>query len=54
MQTGRDWLWGFVFPAIEERLRSHRRHLEWIGRRLGSGEALVQAEFQVLKVCLAK
>ena len=41
---GGDWLWDFVFAAIEERLRSHRRHLEWIDLRLGSGQALTQAE----------
>lgn len=30
MQAERDWLWDFVFPAIEERLRSRRRWL-WSG-----------------------
>ena len=42
MQAERDWLWDFVFPAIEERLRRHCRHLEWIGLRLGAVDA--QAE----------
>src|SRR5207244_3104850 len=56
MQAERDWLWDFVFPAIEERLRRHRRHLEWIDLRLGAGEAHTETEAereaQVLKVCL--
>jgi hypothetical protein len=56
MQAERDWLWDFVFPAIEERLRRRRRHLEWIDLRLGAGNAQAETEAereaQVLKVCL--
>jgi hypothetical protein len=37
MQAERDWLWDFVFPALEDRLRRRRRHLEWIDLRLGAG-----------------
>jgi hypothetical protein len=56
MQAERDWLWDFVAPAIEARLRAHRRHLEWIDLRLGAGaaeaETEAEREAQVLKVCL--
>ena len=30
MQAERDHLLRFVFPALEERLRARRRHLEWV------------------------
>src|SRR5713226_2971809 len=56
MQAERDWLWDFVFPAIEDRLRRRRRHLEWIDLRLGAGntqaETEAEREAQVLKVCV--
>jgi hypothetical protein len=56
MQAERCWLWDFVFPAIEDRLRRRRRHLEWIDLRLGAGNAQAETEAereaQVLKVCL--
>jgi hypothetical protein len=56
MQAERDWLWDFVFPAIEERLRHRRRHLEWIDLRLGADDAQAETEAereaQVLKICL--
>ena len=35
MQAERDHLRTHVFPALEERLRSRRRHLEWVDLRLG-------------------
>ena len=56
MQAERNWLWERVAPAIEERLRQRRRHLEWIDLRLGadSAEDVDEAtrEAMVLKVCL--
>jgi hypothetical protein len=56
MQAERDWVWDFVAPAIADRLRARRRHLEWIDLRLGAGAAQAQTEAereaQVLKVCL--
>ena len=56
MQAERDWLWDFVRPAIEDRLRRHRCHLEWIDLRLGAGDARAETEAEreaeVLKVCL--
>lgn len=56
MQAERDWLWDFVRPALEARLRARRRHLEWIDLRLGAdtaqGATEAAREAQVLKVCL--
>lgn len=56
MQAERDVLRNFVFPALEERLRARRQHLEWIDLRVGvatAGEAEeAKRELQVLKVCL--
>jgi len=47
-----------VFPALEERLRTRRRHLEWVDLRLGVANAsLVEGlrrELHVLKVCLSE
>jgi hypothetical protein len=58
MQAERDHLRTHVFPALEERLKARRSHLEWVDLRLGvatEGEANVEArELQVLKVCLAE
>ena len=58
MQAERDHLRTHVFPALEERLKARRRHLEWVDLRLGvatAGEKDAEArELQVLKVCLAE
>ncbi|MGO9474309.1 MAG: DUF4062 domain-containing protein, partial [Rhodomicrobium sp.] len=58
MQAERDHLRTHVFPALEERLRARRRHLEWVDLRLGVANALLeegqQRELHVLKVCLAE
>lgn len=58
MQAERDHLFTHVFPALEERLKARRRHLEWVDLRLGvatAGETQAEArELQVLKVCLAE
>jgi hypothetical protein len=58
MQAERDHLRTHVFPALEERLRSRRRHLEWVDLRLGVVAASYQdaemRELQVLKVCLGE
>jgi WD40 repeat protein len=58
MQAERDHLRTHIFPALEERLKARRRHLEWVDLRLGvatAGEADAEArELQVLKVCLAE
>lgn len=58
MHAERDHLRRFVFPALEERLRAHRRHLEWVDLRLGVATAALedgeQRELQVLKVCLGE
>jgi tetratricopeptide (TPR) repeat protein len=58
MQAERDHMRSFVFPAIEERLKARRSHLEWVDLRLGVATAsLVEGEareLQVLKVCLAE
>jgi len=59
MQAERDHLRMHVFPALEERLRAHRRFLEWVDLRVGveptaSLEDEQQRERQVLKVCLAE
>jgi tetratricopeptide (TPR) repeat protein len=58
MQAERDHLRTHVFPALEERLKAKRRHLEWVDLRLGvatAGQADPEArELQVLKVCLAE
>ena len=56
MQDERDYLRRFVFPSLEEWLRTKRRHLEWIDLRVGvatagAGEEEAR-ELQVLKVCL--
>jgi tetratricopeptide (TPR) repeat protein len=56
MHAERDHLRNVVFPALEERLRSRRLHLEPIDLRLGvetvdvAGEP--EKELRVLKVCL--
>jgi tetratricopeptide (TPR) repeat protein len=58
MHAERDHLRRFVFPALEERLRGRRRHLEWVDLRLGVATAVLeegeQRELQVLKVCLGE
>jgi tetratricopeptide (TPR) repeat protein len=58
MHAERDHLRRFVFPALEERLRARRLHLEWVDLRVGvasAGESDLEArETQVLKVCLAE
>lgn len=58
MQAERDHLRTHVFPALEERLRSRRHHLEWVDLRLGVAVASLQdaemRELQVLKVCLGE
>jgi hypothetical protein len=58
MQAERDHLRTHVFPALEERLRSRRRHLEWVDLRLGvvaaSYHEAEMRELQVLKVCLGE
>jgi hypothetical protein len=58
MQAERDHLRTHVFPALEERLRSRRRHLEWVDLRLGVVAASYRdaemRELQVLKVCLGE
>jgi len=58
MQAERDHLRWHVFPALEERIKAKRRHLEWVDLRLGvptAGESQAEArELQVLKVCLAE
>jgi|SRR6516162_5176667 hypothetical protein len=56
MQEERDLLRNVVFPALEERLKSRRVHLEWIDLRVGvangGAESEEAFEAQVLKVCL--
>ena len=56
MQAERDHLQHFVFPALEERLRAHRRFLEWVDLRIGVPAAGLDREdsreLLVLKVCL--
>ncbi|MGE0290071.1 MAG: tetratricopeptide repeat protein [Bradyrhizobium sp.] len=58
MQAERDFLRTHVFPALEERLKRRRQHLEWVDLRVGvatAGEASAQArELQILKVCLTE
>jgi hypothetical protein len=58
MQAERDHLQQFVFPELEERMRSHRIHLACIDLRWGVETTSVadrQAkEATVLKVCLAE
>jgi len=58
MQAERDVLQTHVFPALEERLKTKRRHLEWVDLRIGVATAGVAdeeaRELQVLKVCLAE
>ena len=58
MQAERDHLRAVVFPALEERLRARRSHLEWVDLRLGVATASLAEgearELQVLKVCLAE
>ncbi len=58
MQAERDHLRTRVFPALEERLNTRRRHLEWVDLRLGVANASLeegqQRELHVLKVCLAE
>ena len=58
MHAERDHLRRFVFPALEERLRARRLHLEWVDLRVGvagAGEPdLAAREMQVLKVCLSE
>jgi hypothetical protein len=58
MQAERDHLRSVVFPALEERLRSRRSHVEWVDLRLGVATASLAEgearELQVLKVCLAE
>ena len=58
MQAERDHLRTHVFPALEERLRNRRGHLEWVDLRLGVVAASYQdaemRELQVLKVCLGE
>ena len=58
MQAERDHLRTHVFPALEERLRGRRRHLEWVDLRLGVANAShddeQKRELHVLKVCLAE
>jgi hypothetical protein len=57
-QAERDHLRAHVFPALEERLHTRRRHLEWVDLRIGVAGAEAgsdeQRELQVLKVCLAE
>ncbi len=58
MQAERDQLRRFVFPALEERLRERRVHLEWVDLRVGVAAAgvtdAVAREAQVLKVCFSE
>lgn len=58
MQSERDLLRTHVFPALEERLREHHVHLEWVDLRVGlaaaSEEDSDSREEKVLKVCLAE
>ena len=58
MQAERDHLRTHVFPALEERLRTRRCHLEWVDLRLGVVAASLAdvdtRELQVLKVCLGE
>ena len=56
MQAERDLLRNVVFPALEEKLKARRVHLEWIDLRVGVANAVADSEeafeAQVLKVCL--
>ncbi len=56
MQAERDLLRNVVFPALEEKLRARRVHLEWVDLRVGIASPSVESEeafeAQVLKVCL--
>jgi len=56
MQAERDLLRNVVFPALEEKLKARRVHLEWIDLRVGvanpAAESEAAFEAQVLKVCL--
>ena len=58
LHAERDWLRAFVFPELDERLRSRRVRLEPIDLRLGvDTEAVTDEgarELEVLKVCLAE
>ena len=58
MQAERDHLRTHVFPALEERLKARRRHLEWVDLRLGVATAGLddghQREQEVLKVRLGE
>src|SRR4030095_16065428 len=58
MQAERDHLRTHVFPALEERLRGRRCHLEWVDLRLCVAAAAYQdaerRELQVLKFCLGE
>jgi hypothetical protein len=58
MQSERDHLRTHVFPALEERLKTKRQHLEWVDLRLGvarGSETQPEAvELRVLRVCLAE
>ena len=56
MQAERDLLRNVVFPALEEKLKARRVHLEWIDLRVGVANPAAESEeafeAQVLKVCL--
>jgi tetratricopeptide (TPR) repeat protein len=58
MQAERDHMRTHVLPALEERLQSQRRHVEWVDLRLGVATASLAEgearEMHVLKVCLAE
>src|SRR5579859_4466245 len=58
MQAERDHLRNYVFPELEERAKSRRRHLGWVDLRLGVATPRQQdadaRELQILKVCLAE
>jgi hypothetical protein len=44
MQAERDLLRNVVFPALEERLKTRRIHLEWIDLRVGVASAAAESE----------
>jgi len=58
MQAERDILRDKVFPALEERLKPRRAHLEWIDLRVGvrdpTSDKEGARETEALKVCLAE
>jgi tetratricopeptide (TPR) repeat protein len=57
MEAERDYLRNFVFPALEERLRDRRVHVEWVDLRVGVATESIEEgdrEARVLQVCLGE